>query len=463
MAELKRYTPTLREKITAGISGLLGDNRKSYRSAEKVSDILDLTPIGAATAAYDAGRLGAIGAEQGSAGDILGATALMATAGLPVPARKAAKKGIRAFHGTPHDFDKFEMGKIGTGEGAQAYGHGLYFAEREGTAKSYRDALTSGTRFDNPTFNALGGEAKFIDPEDARTISQGGREAALSRLRVVDDEIRGLQDMRTSMPPQQRASIDESLPHYQSEKAELNRLIEADNFSGGRMYEVNIDADPADFLDWDKPVSEHPEKIRSALGWTPERLDEFAKTEDVLDRNLLADLGVGGHPKASIEDINAASLRANELVEEVGFTPGTLGSEVLPKLPIKRGPGGSRREADYLRGAGISGIKYLDQGSRNAGGWHITPPDQTTSGKWMVKGSDYNSKGLQFDTEAEAQQALAEKTEEQTRNFVLFRDDIVEIVKKYGIAGAAALTGLSQSDVAEAAQQQEGRVSGLIP
>ena len=30
---------------------------------------------------------------------------------------------------------------IGTGEGAQAYGHGLYFAEREGTAKAYRDNL----------------------------------------------------------------------------------------------------------------------------------------------------------------------------------------------------------------------------------------------------------------------------------------------------------------------------------
>ncbi len=42
-------------------------------------------------------------------------------------------------------------------------------------------------------------------------------------------------------------------------------------------------------------------------------------------------------------------------------------------------------------------------------GWHITPPDQTVSGKWMVKSGDYNSKGLQFDTEAEARAALKEK------------------------------------------------------
>ena len=31
---------------------------------------------------------------------------------------------IKVFHGSPHKFDKFDFSKIGTGEGAQAYGHG---------------------------------------------------------------------------------------------------------------------------------------------------------------------------------------------------------------------------------------------------------------------------------------------------------------------------------------------------
>src|SRR5262245_8120346 len=43
-------------------------------------------------------------------------------------------KGIRAYHGSPYDFERFDLGKIGTGEGAQAYGHGLYFAENPATA-----------------------------------------------------------------------------------------------------------------------------------------------------------------------------------------------------------------------------------------------------------------------------------------------------------------------------------------
>ena len=41
---------------------------------------------------------------------------------------------ITAYHGSPHSFDQFDLSKIGTGEGAQSYGSGLYFAENEGTA-----------------------------------------------------------------------------------------------------------------------------------------------------------------------------------------------------------------------------------------------------------------------------------------------------------------------------------------
>ena len=56
-----------------------------------------------------------------------------------------AAEGIRAYHGSPHDFGEFSTSQIGTGEGAQAYGHGLYFASSEDVAKGYRKAGT-GTR-----------------------------------------------------------------------------------------------------------------------------------------------------------------------------------------------------------------------------------------------------------------------------------------------------------------------------
>ncbi len=46
-----------------------------------------------------------------------------------------------AWHGTPHTFDRFLLDKIGTGEGNQAYGWGLYFASKKEVAEHYRRNL----------------------------------------------------------------------------------------------------------------------------------------------------------------------------------------------------------------------------------------------------------------------------------------------------------------------------------
>lgn len=60
----------------------------------------------------------------------------------PQIAIRTKPSGIIAYHGSPHTFDRFDMSKIGTGQGNQKYGHGLYFAENEGVAKGYRDELS---------------------------------------------------------------------------------------------------------------------------------------------------------------------------------------------------------------------------------------------------------------------------------------------------------------------------------
>ena len=47
--------------------------------------------------------------------------------------------GMTVWHGSPYKFAKFDASKIGTGEGAQAFGHGLYVAENP---KVNPDAIT---------------------------------------------------------------------------------------------------------------------------------------------------------------------------------------------------------------------------------------------------------------------------------------------------------------------------------
>lgn len=47
-----------------------------------------------------------------------------------------------AYHGSPHKFDAFDLGAIGSGEGAQAHGWGLYFAQNRKISERYREKLS---------------------------------------------------------------------------------------------------------------------------------------------------------------------------------------------------------------------------------------------------------------------------------------------------------------------------------
>ena len=60
-----------------------------------------------------------------------------------VNAKSNGKDGYAqiAWHGSPHDFDEFDLGAIGSGEGNQAHGWGLYFAKNKEVAQAYKDVL----------------------------------------------------------------------------------------------------------------------------------------------------------------------------------------------------------------------------------------------------------------------------------------------------------------------------------
>jgi hypothetical protein len=180
--------------------------------------------------------------------------------GYSAPAqRNATGMGIRAYHGSPHDFDRFDLSKIGTGEGAQVYGHGLYFAENEAVAKAYRDALAG---------KSLSTEAGKIEPKAALDL--------MSR-RIAEK----LPDF--GQPSQASVWVFNRL-HSGKAAGEIEKDIASMAWDAGqkdaarvaldaargwktnpRMYEVDINARPEQFLDWDKPLSKQPGEVRSAL------------------------------------------------------------------------------------------------------------------------------------------------------------------------------------------------------
>ena len=90
--------------------------------------------------------------------------------------------------------------------------------------------------------------------------------------------------------------------------------------------------------------------------------------------------------------------------------------------------------AAALREAGIPGIRYLDQGSRNMAMLKVEPHEFLNGQQgFKVNGPQGD---MFFDTAPEAQAYVNKFNAQPTSNYVVFNPDIVDILKKYGLAGA---------------------------
>jgi hypothetical protein len=343
-----------------------------------------------------------------------------------------AVPGIRAYHGSPHDFDKFDLSKIGTGEGAQAYGHGLYFAGNEGVAKSYRDTLAKGfeTKSGAPISKDMQAALEYISPKfKASGDFEGGVRDAIARMRDQADFY--------------RKQYGPGLNLYDSAVERLMKVAPADLKPAGRMYEVNIAAKPEQFLDWDKPLRAQPGVIESALRSPQVKPD----LEYVISRG-----GTKAEP---------GEWRGRELWEMVAdrANAGKARSEIAKY--------GGPTASTALRDAGIPGIKYLDQGSRNTAGgelidvfkkgddWFAKIRVQDRSTYWANAPGTAITTSMPLKSEEAARKWAQDKIGGGTSNYVLFRDDIIDILRKYGIpgagvAGAGALAGGAPDAMADA-------------
>jgi len=221
-------------------------------------------------------------------------------------------QGITAYHGSPYKFDRFDLSKIGTGEGAQAYGHGLYFAEAEPVAKEYRDKLTSGTYKTS--------EGNIFDPSDLEHMN-----LRVSGRRGIDEALSKANELMLSQP--QNAEM------IQRDIAKLTEAQErAAAPHAGHMYEVHIDAHPDHFLDWDKPLSEQSEHVRNVMS---PRLEKFRK------------LGANFNHDPSGAELYRAAHPTVQLDDDIDWNKGL-----------------AEQASKFLHDNGIHGIKYLDAGSR---------------------------------------------------------------------------------------------------
>lgn len=348
----------------------------------------------------------------------------------PVVPNLSSKSGITAYHGSPHSFDKFDISKIGSGEGAQAYGYGLYFAENEKVARDYRDALTEGLRLQGkPLDTVWTDEIRERWPD----LYKGLSESDADTMDALIGTMEGV------------GSIQDAESAAQSVSRGAERLLETrvkpllGEAPAGSMYEVKLPFEKSDLLDYDKPVSKQP-KILSKID------DKYGDPEIIASQlGLDFETATGGAWLQQLEG---------------------LGLDTESK----------KAASDWFKGAGIEGIKYFDQGSRNTADGKSLGVAETADGfVGRVEGSVPSvfgpnspqrvlTKSKPYKTKEEAENWINEAINRQTSNYVVFDDKMIDIVRKYGIAGAAAMLGISTADVQGALAQEQGAQSqrGLL-
>ena len=97
---------------------------------------------------------------------------LQAEKNLAAPRTLNPQTGAILWHGSPHKFDAFDSSKIGTGEGAQAYGHGLYLADNPAVAREYLMPDKAGYEINGQLLKDLESPTAYA----AKLLSNGGGE-----------------------------------------------------------------------------------------------------------------------------------------------------------------------------------------------------------------------------------------------------------------------------------------------
>jgi hypothetical protein len=317
--------------------------------------------------------------------------------------------GIHVYHSSPHDFDKFDLSKLRTGEGANVYGAGTYLAE-------------------NPAVSGQGGQywMQFLNrfkgdeglAADMLRYRGFDREQAAAALRKNIAEHQAELDAKAFIYPMSdkppTPMTDDILLGHRMNMEKRQRaldLLESGQPVGPRTYEVNFRAKPEELLDWDKPLSKQPH------------------VEDFFHDRLLDVM-----PRKAVRD---------ELDVRQNFTGEKLYRDLTRSMFDRYGHRDAATNARYasetLAEGGIPGIRYLDEGSRDL----VHRPkfqyelDRALAAK--AQGDKIIDSTNIDDYIKLYQTSLARMPQQATHNYVAFDPSRLDIMAKYGVVGGVPL------------------------
>ena len=162
-----------------------------------------------------------------------------------------------AYHGTPHRFDEFSTENIGTGEGAQAHGWGLYFAGNKNISDRYRRSLSNS--MDTIIYN---GKEIPINSKDYDII--------MTVYNWIDDKNPTIEQAKKAYIEQQKFYAKSKYEDIRNFATDRIKTVQKYDFSKlkfkgkGQLFKVDIPEEDV-LLDEDKTFDEQPKKVQEAL------------------------------------------------------------------------------------------------------------------------------------------------------------------------------------------------------
>jgi hypothetical protein len=209
---------------------------------------------------------------------------------------------MRLYHGSKTYFESFDLAAAGTGEGAAAYGHGVYLAEHRDVGDTYRISLAydpdkmrvSGVQI-NEIYSRIERQACKKHPTDAQFEHQ--QLEILENLMMHEPPESLLESVSEMLPQTWRWFNERVLPSFES---------------FGFLYEVNLKLEHEDMLlDWDATLNAQDERLWEAFeGLLPEAIEAGELTVDSTGEQayrLLAS-ALGSQVKAS-EALNGVGIK----------------------------------------------------------------------------------------------------------------------------------------------------------
>lgn len=221
----------------------------------------------------------------------------------------------KAYHGSPYTFDHFDLGAIGTGEGNQAHGWGLYFAQDKKIAENYKDILgaNSGEVITGKTKYKINEDGDWYDENTGNIIDDITPLAmALTEVLETGNSNKAIEHLQEFIKSKEGKTAQTVISQVKRAK-EAIKLLKKNEFAGHEQktaFEVEIPEDN-ELIDEFKNINEQPRKVQAAIrkawkeiGYKPSALQYMSGRE--FYKQLASELG---GEKAASEKLNSLGVK----------------------------------------------------------------------------------------------------------------------------------------------------------